>query len=805
MRQAYIGVSLQSPEQRKLLVQELKPILGSLYKAVHARFAYLQQRNFDYKQQLTSHITFTHSLNEDYVFSEKMAAAYQAWKANVGSISGNYEDEFCRQTAYMHFVRIFLVRACENYRFLAHCISNEFLAGHKQPCNELSGDGKGTYLKLLEAAYQEICVVYPHFLVLWECFDWFVPDENTIMRLFTLLERYDFKGLSVDVLGSVYNESFIESRARSEKGQFYTPPEVVEYMLASLGIPTYSDWGYMKDNGFLEKTIGDLSCGSGSFLVAVAARKSAFLQELVAAREVSSEDALAILSGTLWGFDLNSFACYLAEINLLIACLPFLIDEQGQFCRSVKRFHTYCMDVLEPTAMQQVRMPPNGFDYLLGNPPYVSAAEGADNLRYRDKVWHSRIYQLLHQRWDLFIPFFERNLQFLRSGTGRLGLIVSNGIETEGYAERLRQALSSHYRLLQIDFFPGLLLFQDAAIENTIVLLEHCAPDVDHEVVRRKHLQADCRHFETLPSAPQLASNGQVFRWRYDPILYKSVAEGSIPLCAIVYIGTGIEAQSNEYRDPIIDGKRQKRFTLDDVFLLASIGATRPVEYTDDGVLGNDVEYYHLSRKRYVAYEKFQPYMRGPRHIALFRTAEKLLLGETSGGYYDREGLFANHSVQVVVPWKDLEYTGAIEQKGISAVLRTSQQISGVSGKFAPVAELFDLRYLLGIINSRFMRRYIALNMHEGTRAGRVYPNVWKRLPIKVASLERQQQIATLVDAVQERYRQLATLQGVEEQELRWSIDTLLSQIETLVEATYRESADTELLTIINAKMAQDR
>jgi hypothetical protein len=175
-------------------------------------------------------------------------------------------------------------------------------------------------------------------------------------------------------------------------------------------------------------------------------------------------------------------------------------------------------------------------------------------------------------------------------------------------------------------------------------------------------------------------------------------------------------------------------------------------------VHGDDVDRYYLRRKRYVAYEKYRPQMRGPRPIALFHTPEKLLLGETSGGYYDRSGLFANHSVQVVVSWKALEQAGAIEERGIQTVLRKARQITGIRNSFAPIAELFDMRYLLGVINSNFMRQYIASNMHEGTRGGRVYPDIWKRLPIKVASAERQQQIAALVDAIQAQYQQLTTL-----------------------------------------------
>jgi hypothetical protein len=757
------------------------------------------------KVLLQNHYAYVQSLDQEYALSKKTFEAYHAWKASVRNVFSNPQDEFCLQTAYIHFVRLFFVRVCEDYALIPRRISDGPFARYEQFRIELLSGIKDTYLRLLEETYQRARTIYHNFFAHSEFYDWFALDEYTVLALFDLLNRYDFQGLSSDVLGSVYNEGYIETKERSERGQFYTPPHVVDYMLNALGIPESSEQERDKARGFLEKTVGDLSCGSGTFLVAAASRKSTILQQLLADREVDADYALQVLTGTFLGFDLNPFACYLAEINLLIQCLPFLRDEQGHLCRSIKRFYIYCTDSLEPTYAEQARaifddkatdrivprprrpsgqaisdeerdiisikeargLPPDltqfgsgqqGLDYLLGNPPYVSAGESADNLRYRNEVWNYGIYHLLYQRWDLFVPFFERNLQFLRPNTGRLGLIVSNAIETEGYAERLRQILSSQYTILQIDFFPGLRLFQNAAVENTIVLVENHPPDEEHEIVRRKHLQPSCAQFETLPPMLQLGSNGQIFRWRYDPILDKSLAQGTIPLCAIVYVGTGVEAQSKESFDPVVGGRRQKLFTLDDVFLPPSAGAVRLADYTDDGVLGDDVDSYYLRRVRPVAYEKFRRQMRRPRHPALFRTPAKLLLGETSGGYYDRAGLFANHSVQAVVPWKALENSGALEEKGIKTVLRESRQLAGATNGLAVVAELFDLRYLLGIINSRFIRRYIAYNLFEGTREGRVYPDIWKRLPIKVTSTERQQQIATLVDAIQEQYRQLASL-----------------------------------------------
>ena len=750
---------------------------------------------------------------------EQLETFVKQLKAVSGSMKVNY----------IYFARIFSVRVCEDYGLISPCLSSDDIcAMGAQAGSELLARINNSYFRLIKEMYPGAGLELGNPLFWDKLDDGDAPDEHTILALYTLLRRYNLRGLSVDVLGRVYSEGYIENWDRSEKGQFYTPSRVVEYMLDSLGMPASSDDDYKNCYVFLEKTVGDLSCGSGSFLVAAAARKRAILQRLVAAREISPEQAVRALTDTLLGFDLNAFACYLAEMNLLMQCLPFLSDEQGRLCRSVERFRIYCADILESTINERASMveqmggaspaptrsgtadssrfvaePQQGIDYLVGNPPYVSAGESSNNLVYRGKIASSGIYRLLYQRWDMFVPFFERNLQFLRVGTGRLGLIVSNGIETEGYAARLRQALSSQYRLLQIDFFPGLRLFPGAAVENTIVLVENRPPDEGHEVIRRKHMQADCKHFEMLPPVPQLRSNDRVFRWRYDPNLDKSLAEGTVLLCAIAYIGTGIEAQSNEDFDPVIEGKRQKRFTLDDVFLEPPTGTTRPGEYTDDGVLGDDVGSYYVRCRRYVAYEKFRLQMRGPRHVALFRTAEKLLLGETSGGYYDRDRLFANHSVQVVVSWKALEQAGAIVERGIQRVYRKSHQISGIKDDLASIGELFDLRYLLAIINSRFMREYITSNMHEGTRKGRIYPDVWKRLPIKVAPVERQLQIARLVDAVQDEYKQVgsfATPSPLHAQR-HTTIDMLLSEIENLVEVTYREPAHAEMMEMINAQL----
>lgn len=690
---------------------------------------------------------------------------YEVWQSASLTLPHHPTNEFCLQTAFIQIVHIFLLRACEASGILS-----------RHPHN--SQEKASTLLPSIQRTLEILKTLCPQLNTPFaRSFDWFIPDAQTLLAIYDLLDGYDFQNLQSDLLGKLYNQHFIAAQNRSEQGQFYTPLSIVNYMLDTLELPTSAANGYKKPLSFLNATIADLSCGSGSFLVVAAARKRALLQHLLANGEMSRADALRTLTGSIVGFDLNPFACHLATLNVLLQCLPLLVDEQGNVCSDSVHLHEYCADVLEPGIIERLGF--EHFDFLTGNPPYVSAHESAAQLSYRHKLWQSGQYHLLRQKWDLFVPFFERNLQLLQPGSGRLSLIVSSGIETEGYAEKLRGALCTDYCLLQIDFFPGQRVFQDAAIESTIVTVQRSQPERDHLVSRRKHLRSDSISFESLPSLSQLTTpSAHLFRWRYNPSLAASILEGTLPLCALVYIGTGLEAQSSERTETLIAGERHKHFTLYDVFVLPGEGGARPQDYPDDGVVGNDIDRYYLRRTRWVAYEKFVSAMRGPRHLALFRAPEKLLLGETSGGYYDTAGLFANHSVQLVVPWHALAHAGAIDETGIARVLQKSRHICGRSDLVA-LSEQFDLRYLLAIINSRFMRDYLATNMHKGTRKSRIYPDVWKRMPVKMLPLERQREIGALVAKVQEMYRQ-----GMDEEKLD-NIQRLLEKIELSVLELY--------------------
>ena len=96
----------------------------------------------------------------------------------------------------------------------------------------------------------------------------------------------------------------------------------------------------------------------------------------------------------------------------------------------------------------------NGFDIVLGNPPY-----GINFLR-EEKVLFRKLYQAIDPEIESYILFIERSVQLLREG-GLLGLIIPSNLLSNYRYQYIRQFLLDNVRILKIvnldrQIFPGI-------------------------------------------------------------------------------------------------------------------------------------------------------------------------------------------------------------------------------------------------------------------------------------------------------------------------------------------------------------
>ena len=379
----------------------------------------------------------------------------------------------------------------------------------------------------------------------------------------------------------------------------------------------------------------------------------------------------------------------------------------------------------------------DGFDVVIGNPPYVRADfQDEKHQRTRLLLRLDREYETLWEKWDLFVPFMERGFKLLREG-GVTSLIVSDAFGHAKYALKAREWFLRHARVLRLDFYSNLKLFE-AAVHNISYVFQRGGSE-RNEPIRRLH-RSEFGDVELLDTAQQADLTERAFV----PVeLYQPPPAPTVPLGDICYVSKGMVVHANE---------RYARgaFALDDV-----VSDARDDLHPKPFVEGKHLDRWLPARNRWLEWgtDRAPDLFSRPTFPELYAVEEKLLSVDMSASeqdrarvIYDRQGLHHNHSVWAFVPWHALQ--GVLNRS-----IRKQARYPGekLRSKFAhrekleALSKRFHLKYILGIMNSRsaldFLTAHRRSNIH-------LYPDDWKKLPIPDVPKRQQQAVVRLVDKI---------------------------------------------------------
>lgn len=108
-----------------------------------------------------------------------------------------------------------------------------------------------------------------------------------------------------------------------------------------------------------------------------------------------------------------------------------------------------------------------GFDAVIGNPPYVRIqTTKSSDIEYFD--YH---YQSATGNYDIYCLFVERGLHCLKP-SGRLGFIVPHRFFKSDYGQGLRSVITAGSKIEDIVDFDGYMVFEDASINTSIIVLQ---------------------------------------------------------------------------------------------------------------------------------------------------------------------------------------------------------------------------------------------------------------------------------------------------------------------------------------------
>lgn len=359
-------------------------------------------------------------------------------------------------------------------------------------------------------------------------YDWYTPRDAALVDLLYSLTQFPLDHLDADVLGGLY-ESYVDEIDRDRLGQFYTPRDVVRFMLDRAGFKGAD--GVLRIEGDARKPIKtfDFASGSGGFDVEIARRVIDDSGVLKGDVDDQLEVLSAIVSG-LYAMEISPFPYYLTEINLLLQ-VSRLLSALGHARREVPSFvlgvvHEDALKAKRPSGESLEGLDPEyradhavlrpderfglvgqldpqkqdafthiregGFDLVVGNPPYVAEANNKplfERLRRID-AWKD-IYR---GKSDYLYYFLYMAAELLAPG-GRLCVIVPASWMNAGNADWLREKLATSLRLDELFLFGSYRLFAPDVqgprrnrraptpmVESAILIATKADVPADHEL-----------------------------------------------------------------------------------------------------------------------------------------------------------------------------------------------------------------------------------------------------------------------------------------------------------------------------------
>jgi adenine-specific DNA-methyltransferase len=364
----------------------------------------------------------------------------------------------------------------------------------------------------------------------------FLVDENVFGAIRDDLAHtnspYDFNSIPIHILGSIY-ERFLgkviiatdtkatvqeKPEVRKAGGVYYTPEHIVRYIAANtVGRVIKGE----KPEAIRQLRFVDIACGSGSFLLGVydlllryhttyynankrtkaEGRRAGCLVRENGGLQLSLLQKREILLNNIYGVDIDPQAVEVAQLSLY---LKLLEDETPS---SARNYQLAFREALLPSLDKNIKcgnslvsfdiragflderrlnpmsfesafphiMRSGGFDAVVGNPPYIDS-EWMSVHHPETREYCTSVYRAASGNWDIFCVFIEKALE-LTKHEGFTSLIVPNKLGSAGYAAGARDVLTKRNKLISIRDYSSVPVFP-VSVYPIVYVAEKRTPDI---------------------------------------------------------------------------------------------------------------------------------------------------------------------------------------------------------------------------------------------------------------------------------------------------------------------------------------
>jgi len=310
-------------------------------------------------------------------------------------------------------------------------------------------------------------------------------DKNQIVHFINLIKskngKFDFEDLTQ------LFEITIPSKDVITNGAVYTPNYIKNYIVTE-------SFKVLSQSNFYKITVADIACGTGAFLYTAAEK----------IRKKTSNSFFEIFQKNIFGIDISDYTIERAKILLSLLAISDGEDkEEFQFNLRVGNALDFDWKKESPGF--------EGFDVVVGNPPYVRAKHLSQDTKKLMTQWETT----KSGNPDLYIPFFEIGLKYLKE-KGVLGFITVNTFKRSVNARNLRNYFKSGHLNLSIIDFGNQQVFENKSTYTCVVFI---SKDVSDKI---KYIKANPKDILTNNITPFTEINYKLLNSQKGWILNKS-------------------------------------------------------------------------------------------------------------------------------------------------------------------------------------------------------------------------------------------------------------------------------------------
>lgn len=275
------------------------------------------------------------------------------------------------------------------------------------------------------------------------------------LELYTVVEH--LQGLSLnktnlDVKGEAF-EHFMEDFFKGRNGQYFTPRNIVDFAVKMMGIKN-------------DELVLDPACGSGGFLLHalddVRKQADAYYPQVENEPETAEHKSYwhDFAQRNLFGIEINDSIARVAKMNMII-------HDDGH--TNVIGFDA--LENIDGINERNQDFRKGRFDVIVTNPPFGANVKRSEH-PYLEHFELGRNEKKIRDNQKTEILFIERCIEFLKPGTGRMAIVLPDGILTNSSLQYVRDFLMEKTQILAVVSLPQLAFAHfGAGVKSSLIFM----------------------------------------------------------------------------------------------------------------------------------------------------------------------------------------------------------------------------------------------------------------------------------------------------------------------------------------------